>query len=73
MTEQQTIPATLGPCEVHLCKEVTVYGFRETIYVTNNDSPGRTKEFVVNPYNWCKLHDAEQRPLYAYRDGRYVP
>ena len=58
-------------CHVEGCTKKAVYGFREIIYVTNNDS--QAKEFIMGVVpNWCQAHDTEQRPLYAAKNGDYV-
>ena len=73
MAKKKRAILPVAKCHVEGCTEEAVFGFRETINVTNNDSLGRAKEFImVSTPNWCRSHDAEERPLYATKRGEYV-
>jgi hypothetical protein len=72
MAKKKKAVLPVAMCDVAGCERVAAYGFRERIYVTNDDS--LAKEFIMGDVpNWCKYHDAEQRPLYANKIGDYVP
>ena len=65
------VPMPVAKCHVKGCTDDAVYGFRETIDVTNNDSQAR--EFIMGDVpNWCLNHDAEMRTLYASKNGKFV-
>jgi hypothetical protein len=71
MAKRKSVSLPKAMCDVTGCNRVAAYGFRERVYVTNNDS--LAKEFIMGDVpNWCQPHDIEQRPLYAAKVGDYV-
>jgi hypothetical protein len=71
MPRKKKLVLPIAVCDVAGCGRDAAYGFRERIYVTSNDSP--VSEFIMGCVpNWCKAHDAEQRPLYATKRGDYI-
>ena len=61
----------IAKCDVTDCTEDAAYGFREMIDVSHSTSTVR--EFIMGACpNWCQVHDAEQRPVYASKNGKYV-
>jgi hypothetical protein len=75
MAKKKKINLPVAMCDVAGCSRDAAYGFRETIYVTSSDSP--VSEFIMGCVpNWCQVHDAEQRPLYAIKQaakqGEYI-
>jgi hypothetical protein len=69
MPRKQKLVIPVAKCHVEGCQEDAAYGFREMIDVSTME----ISDFImgVRP-NWCRSHDAEQRPLYFGMNGDYV-
>jgi len=69
MTKKKKVDLPIAMCDVTGCTRVAAYGFREII-----DNEGfTTSGFIMGIVpNWCKVHDAVQRSMYANKSGRYI-
>jgi hypothetical protein len=71
MAKRKPLVTPKPKCHVPDCAGDASYGFRETIDVSHSTS--KVREFIMGDVpNWCKVHDAEQRPIYATKHGDYI-